>query len=461
MLFNSGIFLFVFLPVVLGTMAAIRRWKPGWEKYVLIFVSLAFYGYWSRRFLVMLLLAVFLNWLLASLVIRYRQNRFFLSMGVVGNLLLLGFFKYMNFFSDALSAIDLVHAGHWNIILPLAISFFTFHQISYLIDVYRGDNHLYSFPDYLLYIVFFPHLIAGPIVRHNEFIYQIEETRGKSPSMAYVAEGLTLFLIGLSKKMLLADPLAGISDAVFQTALTQSLGTVDSIVATLAFALQIYFDFSGYTDMAIGLSLLLGYRLPVNFNAPYAASSLIDFWRRWHMTLSRFLRDYLYIPMGGSRHGKPRQMFALLITMLFGGLWHGANWTFIVWGGAHGLGLVINHVFRGRGVHLPAPLAWFVTFAFTALCFVLFRAESLSHAGNVLAGFHSPAISEEAMPSAYVSLMLAMAMAIAVLGPTSQAATQIFLRHRIAAVALGAAAAVSIFAIFGFEGDTPFIYFQF
>lgn len=459
MLFNSMVFLFAFLPATLVSMEFTRRIRAGSEKYVLILASLVFYGYWSRRFLLMLVVAVFINWVIAGFVIRHRERRFLLVLGIAANLLLLGFFKYTNFLASIVSAAGLWEARTWDIALPLAISFFTFHQISYLIDISRGDDHAYDFSDYLLYIVFFPHLIAGPIVRHNEFIYQIRERWGRAVPMDSMARGVTLFVIGLAKKMLLANELAAVADGLFQLGLTQDLSITQSLLATLSFALQIYFDFSAYTDMAIGLSLMMGYRLPVNFNAPYAALSLIDFWRRWHMTLSRFLRDYLYISMGGNRRGRLRQYCALFTTMLLGGLWHGANWTFVAWGALHGAGLCVNHFFKGLGFAMPRFVAWLLTFSFVALCFVFFRAESIAHAGRVLHGFTTP-WGQGAQAESHAVLMI-VALGVAVFGPTAQAFTESLVPRKTMAFVTGAVGALCVLAMLAADRNAPFIYFQF
>ncbi|CAN7457189.1 MBOAT family O-acyltransferase [Polaromonas sp. LjRoot131] len=460
MLFNSSAFLFVFLPLALGTFYLSRRFWPGSEKYILIFFSLVFYGYWSKTFLVLLVLSIALNWSLAGIVLKLGWRRQLLFVGVAANLALLGIFKYANFFAVALSTAGITEPRQWSIILPLAISFFTFHQISYLIDISRGDKHVYNFWDYLFYIVFFPHLIAGPIVRHNEFIYQIETANSRPVPPAMIAQGIALFILGFGKKMLLANPLAAIVDPLFSAGLSGPLSLHDSVTATLSFSLQIYFDFSGYTDMALGLSLMFGYRLPANFNAPYAAASLVDFWRRWHMTLSRFLKDYLYISMGGNRFGYARQMLALLVTMVLGGLWHGANWTFVAWGALHGLGLAVNHTFAKAGLKLPALANWFITFAFVACCFVIFRAETIPHAMNVLAGFFNPSWAH-GVPSINQYALLAAALAIAVLGPTSQGVVDELKPRTRASLALSTLAVLSLAGVLIADKNAPFIYFQF
>ena len=273
----------------------------------------------------------------------------------------------------------------WNLILPLGISFFVFQKISYLIDLRRGDRHIYGFLDFCMFVTFFPQLIAGPIVRHNEIIHQFRLDPRRPAMWENLSRGFVLFVIGVAKKVALADTLAMVADPLFGKAVGASLSAAEAWIATAAYTLQIYFDFSGYSDMAIGLALMFGLRLPLNFNAPYRAVSIRDFWRRWHMTLSRFLRDYLYIPLGGNRCGPLRQAANVIATMLLGGLWHGANWTFVAWGGLHGAALAVNHVWQGRGFRLPRIVAWALTLLFVMACWVLFRSADFATAGDVLA----------------------------------------------------------------------------
>lgn len=460
MLFNSPVFLFLFLPIVLIGYSISRRWC--FDKAFLIVSSLVFYGYWSRKFLVFLLVAVLVNWLIAGLVLRFHRNKVWLFIGVGINLLLLGVFKYANFFTSIAASLGLVEPKTWSLILPLAISFFTFHQISYLIDISRGDKHLYNFFDYLLYIVFFPHLIAGPIVRHNEFIYQIARLQGAKVDIEMVSKGAVLLILGLAKKVFLADPLAGIVDPLYATALSGTLSPGQTVAAVLGFSLQIYFDFSGYTDMALGLSLMFGYRLPENFNAPYAATSLIEFWRRWHMTLSRFLRDYLYVPFGGNRHGFLRQILALNGTMLLGGLWHGANWTFIIWGVAHGIGLSGNHLMRRFKISIPGWMGWLTTFTFVAVCFSVFRAESLTHCVNLLSGIFA-FTSMETTGVVHVDdwLLLIAALGIATIGRTNLAWSDNLVPDKRISLAIGVLGSTCLLAVIATEKNAPFIYFQF
>ena len=312
------------------------------------------------------------------------------------NLIALGYFKYANFFIDSANQLFDSRIPTLDIILPLGISFFTFTQIAFLVDVYRGIAREYSFIHYLLFVTWFPHLIAGPVLHHKQMMPQFGHASTYRINLEHVAVGLTIFVIGLAKKVLLADNLADYATPIFKAASEgHTLMFFESWVGALSYTLQLYFDFSGYSDMAIGLSLMFNVRLPLNFDSPYKATNIIDFWRRWHMTLSTFLRDYLYIPLGGNRNGSVRRYLNLMITMLLGGLWHGAGWTFVIWGGLHGLYLMINHAWR----ELRARLDWIrsggqlgklgagaLTFLAVIVAWVFFRADSFASALSILAG---------------------------------------------------------------------------
>jgi alginate O-acetyltransferase complex protein AlgI len=386
MLFNSYPFLFVFLPVTLAAFYLVAKRWPGIGAWVLAIASLAFYGYWDWHYLPLLIGSATFNWVMARLLERSprgsAQRSVQLSVAITANLLLLGYFKYANFF--------LVTFGTgWSfgtIILPLGISFFTFTQIAYLVDIYRAEPAGASYSKYLLFVTFFPHLIAGPILHHREIMPQFG--RKLTPTAENFAVGLTIFAIGLFKKVMLADGVAPYASPVFDAAAQGHAVTfLEGWCGALAYTLQLYFDFSGYSDMAIGLARLCGVTFPLNFASPYKATSIIDFWRRWHMTLSRFLRDYLYIPLGGNRHGSARRYTNLLVTMLLGGLWHGAGWTFVIWGGLHGLYLVINHLWRAAGLRIGSNLlAGAITFLAVVVGWVFFRAASVDASLNVLAG---------------------------------------------------------------------------
>jgi D-alanyl-lipoteichoic acid acyltransferase DltB (MBOAT superfamily) len=329
------------------------------------------------------------------------------------------------------------------------------------VDLRRGDRHIYGFLDFCMFVTFFPQLIAGPIVRHNEIIHQFELDPRRPEMWENLSRGFVLFVIGVAKKVALADTLAMVADPMFGKAVATSLSATEAWIATAAYTLQIYFDFSGYSDMAIGLALMFGLRLPLNFNAPYRASSIRDFWRRWHMTLSRFLRDYLYIPLGGNRCGALRQATNVIATMLLGGLWHGANWTFVAWGGLHGAALAVNHVWQGRGLRLPPPIAWAVTLLFVMACWVLFRAADFATAGDVLLSMiGSHGVGEIALDREYVAALIGGA-AVALLGPTSQEAALQRLRPRPWLAVPSGAALAYLLLLVGGRLPNVFIYFQF
>lgn len=400
MLFNSYEFLFIFLPLVMACFFVIAKHRHGLAALWLALASVAFYGYWDVRYVPLLLLSIGLNYG-TGYAIAHRtataSRKAWLAAGILSNLALLAYFKYANFFIASIVA-PLAHTdlAPLNIVLPLGISFFSFTQIAFLVDVQRGHVKEYRFVHYLLFVTYFPHLIAGPVLHHAQMMPQFAHRQTYRPQWPLIATGVAIFTLGLAKKVLLADNLAVYVAPVFDNA---AHGIPPPFfmawASALSYTLQLYFDFSGYSDMAIGLSLLFGITLPLNFNSPYQAGNIIEFWRRWHMTLSQFLRDYLYIPLGGNRHGPIRRHLNLMLTMLLGGLWHGANWTFVVWGGLHGLYLGINHAWQGlcrrwqyhpfeRGIgRLVAVL---ITFIATVVAWVYFRADTLQAATLVLSG---------------------------------------------------------------------------
>jgi len=398
MLFNSYEFIVAFLPVTLvGYYLLARRSGVAAAQIWLIAASLFYYGWWNPIYLALILGSAGFNFGLSQ-AIRNRpdeRRRVPLILGVSTNLLLLGYFKYANFFVDTINPLLPVEWTLAEVILPLAISFFTFQQIAFLVDVRRDRVGEYTFRQYLLFVVFFPQLIAGPIVHHNEMMPQFARRETGHLRWENLAVGLTFFAFGLFKKVIIADPLGAQASEVFGTAAAGNpLYAWEAWAGALAYTLQIYFDFSGYTDMAIGLGRMFGIRIPQNFHSPYQAASIADFWRRWHMTLSRFLRDYLYIPLGGNRRGAARRDFNLMATMTLGGLWHGAGWTFVLWGLLHGAYLLANHRFTAwrqakvSPAKPPARATRFAgrmaavgcTFLCVVLAWVLFRAENLGSA---------------------------------------------------------------------------------
>ena len=398
MLFNSYEFIFVFLPITLILFFLIGA--KGHHKIAmtwLVSASLFFYGWWNPAYLGLIMASMLFNYALGvGLCSGTRaQKKAILISGIIVNLSVIGYFKYANFFVDNLNS-ALESSIHLElIILPLAISFFTFQQITYLVDAYKGETKEYDFLQYCLFVTFFPQLIAGPIVHHKEMMPQFSKESIYLLKYNNLAAGGTIFLLGLFKKVVIADSFALYATPVFELAEAgESLTFFVAWGGALSYTFQLYFDFSGYSDMAIGLARMFGIKLPLNFNSPYKAVNIIDFWRRWHMTLSRFLRDYVYIPLGGNKKGKSRRYINLMITMLLGGLWHGAGWTFVAWGALHGFYLMINHGWRAfrkkLGVDLSNRtalgdmLSIVITFLAVVVSWVFFRAESFSAGMNII-----------------------------------------------------------------------------
>lgn len=394
MLFNSYGFIFLFLPLTFVVYSTIgkyisRELAIAW----LVVASLFFYGWWNPAYLFLIIGSMVFNYALGTGLTGSSGNnrrKTLLIIGITTNLMVLAYYKYANFFVENINAVLSVNWNVENIILPLAISFFTFQQITYLIDTYRDETKEYNFLHYALFVSFFPQLIAGPIVHHSEMMPQFSKINLKTINYTCIAIGLSIFFLGLFKKVVIADSLSPYAIEIFSAS---SQGVVLSLFeawkGVLAYTFQLYFDFSGYSDMAVGAAFIFGIRLPLNFNSPYKASSIIEFWQRWHITLSRFLRDYLYIPLGGNRKGSFRRYLNLIVTMLLGGLWHGAGWTFIIWGGLHGFYLVINHLWRTvlstlnisirEGVFLPI-FSRIITFFVVVIAWTYFRAADLDSA---------------------------------------------------------------------------------
>jgi alginate O-acetyltransferase complex protein AlgI len=348
MLFTQFEFLFIFLPLTLAGYFLLARFvdAPVARLSWLAMASLLFYSYWDVHFVPIILASIIVNYVMGLLIARqtYSKARGWLfALAVTANLLAIGFYKYTNFGIEIVSAVTREKYPSLAIVLPLGISFFTFTQIAYLADVYGGYPREKSFVKYALFVTYFPHLIAGPILHHREMMLQFGSETSRRFSAENFAIGLTILTIGLFKKSFIADSFGLIANPVFLAARSDHLHVFDAWCGALAYSLQIYFDFSGYSDMAIGLSVLFGIKLPFNFDSPYKSQSIVEFWRRWHISLSRFLRDYLYIPLGGNRHGNRRRNLNLAATMILGGLWHGAGFTFLIWGVLHALFLGINH----------------------------------------------------------------------------------------------------------------------
>ena len=391
MIFNSYPYLFLFLPIALIGYQLLRnapyRVSIGW----LVLMSFIYYAWWRAEDLWVIGASCIFNFLLGrqlSSNASEARKGVFLTIGVTANLLLLGWFKYAGLFDKTFEALTGAGLDLPNVILPLGISFFTFQQIAYLVDARRGETREYHFTDYLLFVSFFPQLIAGPIVHHGEMLPQFEKGRGRGLSSRNFAIGVTIIAIGLFKKVVIADYLARSTGPIFDLAAdagSRAPTIGEAWAGALGYTLQIYFDFSGYSDIAIGSARLFGIKLPLNFHSPYKAGSIIDFWRRWHMTLSRFLRDYLYFSLGGNRKGPSRRYVNLMLTMLLGGLWHGAGWTFILWGALHGFYLCANHGWNAAKkklglAPLPHPVAVLLTLFAVILAWIPFRAGNYEFA---------------------------------------------------------------------------------
>jgi len=405
MLFNSSVFIFAFLPVALLGFFVLARIGSAPALAWLTAASLFFYGWWNPVWVPLLLASIAFNFLIGQAIARKvsgmsgglpgRSARWLLAIAVCANLGLLVYYKYAGFLVDNVAALLGSKFRFEPTELPLGISFFTFTQIAFLVDVYQRKAADFSPVRYSLFVTYYPHLIAGPILHHKEMMPQFALAEILRFSANRVADGLCVFILGLFKKTVLADQFGSYASVGFAAAASHPLSLFESWGAALSYTMQIYFDFSGYSDMAIGLALMIGVQLPLNFHSPYKALSIVDFWRRWHMTLSRFLRDYLYIPLGGNRKGSVRRYLNLMLTMLLGGLWHGAGWTFALWGLFHGAMLVVNsawsHVTAPLSRNMPAPLrlplktlSWSLTFLAVVIGWVFFRAPDMHTALNLL-----------------------------------------------------------------------------
>ncbi|UDQ96871.1 MBOAT family protein [Lentisphaerota bacterium WC36G] len=390
MLFNSYYYLVYFLPLTAIIYFFLNQKKLTiLAKVWLLFASLFFYAFWEFSYLIIILGSVFFNYIIGSIlnkIVNKKIKLIVLLFALSANISLLGYYKYYNFFIENINHFFLANIHISDIVLPLAISFFTFQQIAYLVDNFRGSVKA-NFFDYCLFVTFFPQLIAGPIVHYKETIPQFKNKRNKIIDWKNVYFGICILCLGLGKKILIADTLSPVVKNGFEH--YQFLTFFESWLTSLSYTLQLYFDFSGYCDMAIGSALIFNIKLPVNFNSPYKAINIQDFWRRWHMTLSRWLKNYLYIPLGGNRKGNLIMAINLLLTFLIGGFWHGAGWTFIIWGALHGSAVIIFRVWQKFNVKLPKAISWLITFNFVNLAWVFFRAESIHQAWFIVKNMFS------------------------------------------------------------------------
>lgn len=393
MLFNSYEFIFLFLPITFVVYFYLNNKRLiEASKAFLVFSSLFFYSWWNLAYLPIILISMLFNYGIGVSLSKGNEHRkvrrqALLIIGITSNVAMLGYFKYADFLITNVNEVIGSSVPLLNLALPLAISFFTFQQIAYLVDSYRGETNEYDFLNYANFVTFFPQLIAGPIVHHQEMMPQFSDLRNKVKNYRNIATGLYLFSIGLFKKVVIADTFAIWAFEGFDVA--DKLTFIQAWATSLSYTFQLYFDFSGYTDMAIGAALLFNIKLRINFNSPYKAKSIQDFWQRWHITLSRFLRDYIYIPLGGNREGDFRTYNNLMITFLIGGIWHGAGWTFIFWGFLHGLALIIHRGWQNIGFKLHKVLAWLITFNFINVTWIFFRAKEWQDATKVIVGMSS------------------------------------------------------------------------
>jgi D-alanyl-lipoteichoic acid acyltransferase DltB (MBOAT superfamily) len=456
----------IFYPITLALNWALMPRPAVWKPFIVV-ASYVFYAAADWRFCFLLGGITLWNQLGAKLIARTddeRRRKWICGIAVAGDLLALGIFKYYAFFvQDVGDALDAVSLGLplplLTIALPIGVSFFTFQAITYVVDVKRRDTEPASTLDVAVYISFFPHLVAGPIVRASEFLPQLRTPR--DPSRVAVGAGIALIALGLIKKVAIADTLAReVADPVFGA--PEAYAAPDAILAAYAYTAQIYCDFSGYTDMAIGLALLMGFVFPQNFNSPYRATGFRDFWRRWHMTLSRFLRDYLYIPLGGNRKGKVRTYVNLMATMVLGGLWHGASWNFVLWGALHGGGLSAEHAIDGRiGRRTPAWLRWFCVFNLIVLGWILFRSQDLDLFVAFLGQLFEPGPATLLTFPVVALIVLVIGMQLLPQRPLERLQVRV---ENLRPMVLAAGLAVVILivgATVPSQGVPPFIYFQF
>jgi D-alanyl-lipoteichoic acid acyltransferase DltB (MBOAT superfamily) len=460
MLFNSYPFLLVFLPAAIAIYAVADRYPPA-RMPVLITLSLIFYGYWDVRFVPLMLVSIAGNWYAARLFAA-TKNRAILTAAIVANLAVLGTFKYTNFLADNLADLIGRPIAHVSLVLPLGISFFTFHHIMYLADLRRGRAPIYPLDRYALYICFFPQAISGPIARWNEVMEQFGRRAFAPGWERRCAVGATFVILGLLQKTVLADPLGTATDPIYARAAAGPVTGGDAWMA-LAFAFQVFFDFAGYSDIAIGLALIFGIELPRNFDAPFRATSMLEFWQRWHMTLARFLRDYVFTPLsrlriGGTKHRITRLLAALLLTMALCGLWHGAGWHYVVWGTLQGVGLVVAAVWRTKLPSVPAVIGWAATVGFFIVTIVFFRANSLTDAWHIYQGLAT--LPDDFHPTGRNVLIEAIVCAI-LLPPSHEICRRLTeVPNRYVAAGL-AVAATAVIILLGKRENFQFVYFQF
>jgi len=456
MLFQSQFYVLAFLPVAAALYYSVAS-SAGARQWVLIGLSLIFYGWWDARFVPLPVLQIAATWLLARLHER-TQSRAPLIIGITLNLLSLGTFKYLDFLLASVETATGILLPRAHIILPIGISFFSFQLISYLVDRMRGQAPIYPFRSFALFVLLYPHLIAGPIVRHNELVPQFAADPRRDGLWARIGMGLVIFTIGFAKKVLIADQLATVTDPLFSQAATRVLDFGEAWTAALGFSFQLFLDFSAYTEMAIGSALIFGLILPENFRRPYLSTNIRDFWGRWHISLSNFLRDYLYIPLGGSQHGAMTYVFATMATMGLCGLWHGAGWTFVFWGLWHGMGLIVCRGWQQLKRPLPALAGWSLTMLFVLVGWIIFRATNFSAAGSILMSLSGAGGMSGTLQK--VPLLVAAALASALIPSAHEIMNRLITPRPLFAFGAAALAVCCILEV-GRGPPLNFIYFQF
>jgi len=401
MLFNSHVYIFLFLPIVTIIYFTLFKKNVNSAVIFLVLASLFFYAYWNPKFLPIILLSIFFNYFVGGLLLKSKSKRT-LIWGIILNLLPLIFFKYSNFIIHNINMFFSQDIARIKVTLPLAISFFTFQQIAYLVDSYKGVTKEHNFASYSLFVSFFPQLVAGPIVHHKQMIPQFYLKNNSRVNYRNINKGITIFVFGLMKKIVIADSFTTFVANGFDLQYKQ-LDFFESWISTFCYTFQLYFDFSGYCDMAIGSALLFNIFIPENFNSPYKSKNIQEFWQRWHMTLGNWLRDYVYIPLGGNRCSRSKEYVNLFITFIVGGIWHGAGWNFLIWGLLHGLGLIFIKMFKFTKVRLPSILACIITFFYVHFTWVFFRAPSFTRAKHII--FSMLGLNEIKTPNDWTSIL--------------------------------------------------------
>lgn len=389
MLFNSYEFIFLFLPITLIIYFTLNRYEKnnitkGW----LVIASLYFYSYFHLSYLYLILTSIIINYFIGNKLnhksLNVKERKIWIVIGVIFNLGLLGYFKYYDFFIENINTVFRTNFTLLHVLLPLGISFFTFQQLSFIIDSYNEKSMKYDFLSYCLFVTFFPQLIAGPIVLPNEMLPQFEDKRNKLINYENMNRGLYMFSIGLAKKVIIADTIANFANVGFDQ--METLNIIEAWMTSISYTLQLYFDFSGYCDMAMGIALMFNIVLPLNFNSPYKSTNIQEFWKKWHMTLGRFMTNYLYIPLGGNRLGERKTLRNLFIVFMASGIWHGAGWNFVIWGGLHGICILIHRVWKNSRRKMNKLLGWFITINLVNIFWIFFRAKTLNGAIKILKG---------------------------------------------------------------------------